>query len=81
MPLAFLGVLGDSAIIRTTTGQTGLVKEGSELGGVKLLKIGINRVLVEQEGTQKELTVFSGFGSVSLLQKSNETNNALIKAP
>ena len=48
-------------------GQTGMVREGGELGGVKLLQIGTNRVLVEVDGQKKELVIFSGFGSETLL--------------
>ena len=67
MPMALLGIAGDNAFLRAPNGQTGLIKEGSELGGIKLLRIGTNRVLVEQEGQPKELTIFSGYGSESLL--------------
>jgi hypothetical protein len=72
MPAGLLGIAGNFAILRTTTGQTGLVKEGDELAGLKLLRIGMNRVLVEQEGKQKELTLFNGFGGESLLPPSKE---------
>ncbi len=79
MPLALLGIADDDAILRAPNGQTGLVKEGGELGGIKLLRIGINRVLVEQEGEKKELTLFSGIGSESLLPKETDTHtNATI---
>ena len=64
-----VGIAGNVAFLRSPTGQTGLVKEGDELGGLKLIRIGINRVLVEQEGQKKELTLFNGFGSESLLPK------------
>lgn len=69
LPMALLGIAGNVAFLRTPTGQTGLVKEGENLGGLKLLRIGINRVLVEQEGQKKELIMFSGFGGESLLPK------------
>src|SRR5262249_56008687 len=61
MPMALLGIAGNSAFLRSPSGQTGLVKEGDSLGEIKLLRIGINRVLVEQDGQQKELTIFSGY--------------------
>ena len=64
-----------SAIIRSPSGQTSLVKEGDEVGGIKLLQIGINRVLVEEQGQKKELIIFSGFGSESLLAKPKETSD------
>src|SRR6266508_642724 len=49
--------------------QAGVIKEGGEVGGIKLVRIGTNRVLIEQDGQQKELTVFSGYGGESLLPK------------
>jgi hypothetical protein len=66
MPMALLGIAGADVFLRAPNGQTGLVKEGDELGGVKVLRVGLNRVLVEQQGERKELTIFSGFGSESL---------------
>jgi hypothetical protein len=74
MPMALLGIAGDVAFLRSASGQTGLVKEGDSLGGLKLLRIGINRVLVEDDGQKKELTIFSGYGSESLLPKEKETS-------
>ena len=75
LPMALLGIAGRDAFLRAPNGQTGLVKEGDELGGVKLLKIGINRVLIEQAGESKELMIFSGLGSESLLPKPNVVTN------
>jgi len=66
MPMGLLGIAGEYVFLRAPNGQTGLVKKGDELGGVKLVRIGTNRVLVEQDGQQKELTVFSGYGSETL---------------
>src|SRR5262245_54153811 len=74
LPMALLGIAGQDAFLRAPNGQTGLLKEGEELGGVKLLRIGTNRVLIEHEGQQKELTVFSGFGSETLLPKQKENS-------
>jgi hypothetical protein len=73
LPMALLGIAGESVFLRASNGQTGLIKEGEELGGVKLLRIGVNRVLVEEQGDQKELTIFAGLGGESLLttQKSS----------
>ena len=70
--MALLGIAGDDALIRFPDGQTSLVKEGSELNGVKLLQIGTNRVLVERAGQKEELTIFAGFGGESLLPKGKE---------
>jgi hypothetical protein len=72
LPMALLGIAGQDAFLRAPNGQTGLLKEGESLGGVKLLRIGTNRVLIEHEGQQKELSVFSGFGSETLLPKEKE---------
>src|SRR5947209_8426279 len=62
LPMALLGIAGKDVFLRAPDGQTGLLREGDELGGVKLLRVGTNRVLIEHEQQQKELTVFSGFG-------------------
>jgi hypothetical protein len=75
LPMGLLGIAGDVAFLRTATGQTGLVKEGDSLGDLKLLRIGINRVLVEQDGQKKELMIFSGYGGESLLPQQKETSD------
>jgi hypothetical protein len=72
MPMALLGIGGKFAFVRAPSGQTDLMSEGGEMGGLKMLRIGTNRVLVEHEGQQKELTIFSGFGSESLLPKGKD---------
>ena len=69
LPMALIGIAGKDVLLRTANGQTGLLREGESLGGVKLLRIGTNRVLIEHEQQQKELTVFSGVGGESLLPK------------
>jgi len=63
---ALLGIAADHAFIRAPSGQTDIVREGGDLGGVKVLRIGTNRVLIEYEGKQEELTIFSGLGSAPL---------------
>ena len=73
LPMALLGIAGTDVFLRAANGQTGLIKEGEELGGIKLVRIGINRVLVEQQGEQKELTIFSGLGSESLLSTKKDS--------
>lgn len=75
-PMALLGIGGDHIFLRSPTGQTGIIRVGEELGGVKLLRIGINRVLIEHEGQTRELMMFSGFGGESLMpgSTSNETS-------
>jgi hypothetical protein len=82
MPMALLGIAGKDVFFRAPSGQTGLVKEGDELGGVKILRIGMNRILVEQDGEKKELTIFSGFGSETLLPKQEKNpNETITKTP
>jgi len=75
LPMALLGIAGNNALLRAPNGQTGLIKEGEELGGVKLLRIGTNRVLIEHEQQEKELTLFSGFGSETLMPKVKGKTN------
>lgn len=82
MPMALLGIAGKDVFFRAPSGQTGLVKEGDEMGGVRILRIGMNRILVEQDGEKKELTIFSGFGSETLLPKQKENpNETITKTP
>jgi hypothetical protein len=73
LPMALMGIAGNAAFLRSPSGQTGLVKEGDSLGEIKLLRIGINRVLVEQDGQKKELMIFEGYGGESLMPKERET--------
>jgi hypothetical protein len=74
-PMALLGIAGTVAFLRSDSGQTGLVKPGDSLDDLKLLQIGINRVLIEQNGQKKELTIFSGYGGESLLQTDTTNEN------
>ena len=74
VPMGLLGIAGNSAFLRSPSGQTGLVKEGDSLGEIKLLRIGMNRVLVEQDGKKTELMIFDGFGGESLMPKDKETS-------
>jgi hypothetical protein len=71
-PMALLGIAGKDVFLRGPNGQTGLIREGEELGGAKLIRIGTNRVLIEHEGRQQELMIFSGFGSETLLEKKEK---------
>jgi len=68
-PMALLGIAGLDAFIRTPNGQSTMLREGGQSDGVKLLRLGTNRVLIEQAGERKELTIFNGLGSESLLSK------------
>lgn len=67
LPMALLGIAGADVFLRAPNGQSGLVRVGGDLGGIKLLRVGTNRVLVEEAGLKKELTIFNGSGSESLL--------------
>jgi hypothetical protein len=67
MPMALIGIADEQAFIQATNGQIGPIKVGGEMAGIKLLRIGVNRVLVEQGGEKKELTLFGGLGSDSLM--------------
>jgi hypothetical protein len=75
LPMGLLGIAGEFAFLRSANGQTGLVKEGDSLDDLKLLRIGINRVLIEQGGQKKELTIFSGYGGHSLLPTNTPDEN------
>jgi hypothetical protein len=75
LPMALLGIAGQCAFLRSAGGQTGLVKEGDTLDDIKLLRIGVNRVLIEQDSQKKELMIFSGYGGDSLLPKETTNEN------
>jgi hypothetical protein len=76
MPMLLTAISDQGACIQTTNGQTGWVKVGAEMGGVKLLRIGTNRVLVEQDGKKQELTLFGGVGGASLMpEPAKEPSN------
>ena len=78
------GIADQEAYIRATNGQTGPVKVGGEMAGIKLLRIGVNRVLIEQDGEKKELTLFGGMGGESLLPKTTNdlsTNTTSTNSP
>jgi hypothetical protein len=75
LPMGLIGIAGDVAFLRAASGQTGLIKEGDSLGDLKLLRIGINRVLVEQAGQKKELMIFEGYGGKSLLPEKGTNQN------
>jgi hypothetical protein len=79
MPAGLMGIAGNMAFLRSSSGQTGLVKEGDSLGEMKLLRIGINRVLVEEKGEQKELMIFDGYGGESLLSKKETPDETIHK--
>ncbi|MCP5515892.1 MAG: hypothetical protein H7A45_01385 [Verrucomicrobiales bacterium] len=66
-PLMFLGLAGQHAFLQTPSGQSGIAAEGEEIGGVKVLRIGANRVLVEVEGKPQELVLFPGLPGESLM--------------
>ncbi|HVR73579.1 MAG TPA: hypothetical protein VMT52_04580 [Planctomycetota bacterium] len=67
VPIALLGIVGKYAIIQGLDGKKDLVSEGGRLGNITLLRIGTNRVVIEHQGKQQEMTLFSGLGSSPLL--------------
>ena len=67
VPIQLFGIAGNKAFLRVSNGATGRLAEGEELGGVKVIRITTNRVLVEHGGKTNELTLFSGLGSDSLM--------------
>jgi hypothetical protein len=75
LPMGLIGIAGDVAFLRAASGQTGLIKEGDALGDLKLLRIGTNRVLIEQGGQKKELMIFEGYGGQSLLPEKGKNQN------
>jgi len=75
LPMGLIGIAGDVAFLRAASGQTGLIKEGDSLGDLKLVRIGINRVLVEQAGQKRELMIFEGYGGKSLLPEKGTNQN------
>ena len=72
VPMGLLGIAGKDVLFRAPSGQTGLMREGEEMGGVKLLQIGINRILIEHEGQKKELMLHTGFGSETLMPSGKD---------
>jgi len=87
MPMALLGIAGPHAFLRSADGQTGMIKEGEKLGSLKLIRIGNNRVLIEEEGEKKELSIFAGLGSETLMPakeppaKEKKPNEPTTKSP
>jgi hypothetical protein len=79
--MGLLGIAGNRAFIRAPNGQTDMVKEGDTLGPIKLLRIGINRVLVEEDGQPKELMIYEGYGGESLLPKPSAKTNETTATP
>jgi hypothetical protein len=73
-PLMLLGIAGRHVFLQTPSGPAGLAAEGEELGGVKVIRIGTNRVLVEAEGKQQELILFPGLPGESLLSNPKSSH-------
>jgi len=73
-PPVLLGIAGRHALLAAPNGKKGLVAEGEAFEGVKLLRIGTNRALVEYKGQTQELLLFSGLGGTTLVPpaKKNE---------
>jgi hypothetical protein len=75
LPMGLLGIAGNVAFLRSASGQTGLVKTGDSLDDIKLLRIGVNRVLIELNGQKQELMIFDGYGGESLLPNNSTNEN------
>lgn len=71
-PVALLGIAGPDAFIRSTSGRTGLLRVGELMDGIKLIQVGTNRVVIEQDGKRRELTIFAGLGSDTLIPKGKD---------
>ena len=71
-PVALLGIAGPDAFIRSTSGRTGLLRVGEVMDGIKLIQVGTNRVVIEQDGKRRELTIFAGLGSETLIPKEKD---------
>lgn len=71
-PVALLGIAGPDAFIRATSGRTGLLRVGELMDGIKLVQVGTNRVVIEQDGKRRELTIFAGLGSETLIPKEKD---------
>ncbi len=69
-PMALMGIVGRDVILRSPEGQVGMIREGEKLGSVELVRIGTNRVLVRENGQEKELMIFQGYGGESLMPKA-----------
>jgi hypothetical protein len=65
-PSELTGIAGDMAFISLPSGETKAMVVGQTEAGLTLLKIGTNRVLVQEDGEEKELTIYSGMGGESL---------------
>ena len=61
------GIAHDMVFLRTPAGRSGLVRVGETLDGVKVLGIAQNRVLIEHQGTKRELPIHEGLGSRTFL--------------
>ncbi len=79
-PPALIGFVGDAAIIRSPGGREDLVRAGGEIDGVKVLEIGVNRVLIEYQNKKLELMVYAGQGGESLLPPKKAAPEAEKKA-
>ena len=75
------GIAGSVAFIKMPSGMTRAFAVGDEHDGLRLTKVGVNRVLIEKEEKTRELTVFSGFGSESLLSNDRASERNMEKKP
>ena len=71
-PSTLIGIAGDMAIIQTGSGGTKAMSVDETFQNVKLLKLDTNRALIEENGKTRELTLYSGMGSESLIDKGGD---------
>ncbi|MCA8962210.1 MAG: hypothetical protein KDC38_16910 [Planctomycetes bacterium] len=71
---SLVGIAGNLAFVKLPSGTVVALREGESNDGVKVARIGVNRVLVEHEEKTLELMIFAGFGSTSLLPPPEETS-------
>ena len=66
------GIAADFAILEIPGRGVHMIRLGDEEEGVKVLKLALNRVLIEVDGVKHELTIYSGFGSDPLLKPEED---------
>lgn len=74
-PAMLIGIAGDLAFIQTGSGGMQGITVGETFQNIKLLEIDTNRVLIEEDGTKKELVIHSGMGSDSLMNRDKQDKN------
>lgn len=71
-PSSLIGIAENVAFIQTPSGSVQGIEIGQTIQNVKVIKIDTNRVLIEENGKQRELTIYSGMGSETLIGKEGK---------